>query len=310
MSAQFDREIAKAIAAKKQPRQAVNESNRRALPHANPLRQQQSSLFQVLPLDCRLLIWEYVLQPSPTRIQRWRSRRNWVGFSLDYEYPEESDADCFPYRVTTAAAASPWIKKTEKRLKLLLCCRQLYLEGLSILYSTMFVFEMPLDLYSFQLYASPEGLSNVKGLIIAFGHINESSSGPFFSKHVTKCPNGSLDKWENAIYGLKRMRGLQELQIWLGHRHVQIPELERRPWEESQRNQTLEQKHHKLFKIFGTVDVANFTLHLTWNPVDLLSQREWPFRIKLHTKDELGGVIENELPAKSITPLYSWYHIP
>lgn len=47
-----------------------------------------------------------------------------------------------------------------------------YLEGLSILYSTTFVFEMPRDLYSFQLCVSPEGLANVKTLIIAFGQIN------------------------------------------------------------------------------------------------------------------------------------------
>lgn len=106
----------KAIAAKEQPRQAANEPNRRALPHADPFRQQQSFLFQVLPLDCRLLIWEYILQPSQTRIERWRAPDDFAFLT-----PEDRDADCFPYRITAAGA-----EKTAKPLNLLLCCRQLY----------------------------------------------------------------------------------------------------------------------------------------------------------------------------------------
>jgi hypothetical protein len=47
------------------------------------------------------------------------------------------------------------------------------------------------------------------------------------------------------------MRGLQELQVWLGHCHVQMPELERRPWKEDQGNQTLEQRHQELLDISG-----------------------------------------------------------
>jgi hypothetical protein len=73
-------------------------------------------LFQVLPLDCRLLIWEHILQPSQTRIERWRPLNNEI-----YGSAEDSDADCFPYRLTTAGA-----EKTEKPLNLLICCRQLY----------------------------------------------------------------------------------------------------------------------------------------------------------------------------------------
>jgi len=213
---------------------------------------------------------------------------------------EESDADCFPYRITMAGS-----KKTEKPLNLLLCCRQLYLEGLSILYSTTFVFEMPLDLYDFQLCVSPEGLSSVRGLIVALGQIDRPGSGPFFSRG-TKPPYGSLDEWENAIHGLKRMRGLQELQVWLGHRHTQMPELERRPWKEHQGNETLEQRHDKLFDLFGTVDVPRFTVHLTWKPEDLLSRRKWPFKIELHPKDEMWDVINNELPQKTEPDLYDW----
>ncbi|KAH7363699.1 hypothetical protein BKA66DRAFT_208798 [Pyrenochaeta sp. MPI-SDFR-AT-0127] len=284
-----------AISAKEQPRQAVNESNRCGLPRAEPLRQQQSSLLQILHQDCRLLIWEHILRPSQTRIERWRipNRSVWVS-------AEDSDADCFPYRIT----AAEW-DKSEKPLNLLLSCRQLYLEGLAILYSTTFVFEMPLDLYSFQLCVSPEGLLNVKRLIIAFGQTDWHYSGPFFSRN-TKHPHGSLNEWENAIHGLKKMRSLQELQVWLGHYHVRIPELERRPWKENEGSQMLEQRHQKLFDLYDALEVPNFTVHLTWNPEDLLSRRTWPFQIILHTKDEMMHVLDKDLPEKTVPDLYDW----
>ncbi|KAH8719334.1 hypothetical protein GQ44DRAFT_829413 [Phaeosphaeriaceae sp. PMI808] len=290
------------ISAKEQPRQAVNVSNRRGLPRAEPLQQQQSLLLQVLHKDCRLLIWEHILRPSQTRIERWRipNKAPWVS-------PENSDADCFPYRITAAEyrkTAAGW-EKSEKPLNLLLCCRQLYLEGLAILYSTTFVFQMPRDLYNFQLCVSPEGLSNVKRLIIAFGKVNWPGNGPFFSYDI-KHPHGSLDEWQNAIYGLKKMRGLHELQLWLGHRHAQMPELERRPWKEDQGSQILEQRHQKLFDLFGTIDVPNFTIHLTWKPEDLLSQRTWPFQIELHATDEMMGVLAKELPEETEPDLCDW----
>jgi hypothetical protein len=309
-------EKAKAISAEEQPRQAVNELNRRVLPWAEPFCQHQSSLLQVLPKDCRLLIWEHILRPSQTRIERWRHphRAPWVS-------AEDSDADCFPYRIT----AAEW-EKSEKPLNLLLCCRQLYvylfsgtpegsyedanapfryLEGLAILYSTTFVFEMPLDLYDFQLCVSPEGLSNVKRLIIAFGQTDWPYSGPFFFRDIEH-PHGSLDEWEDAIYGLKKMRGLQELQVWLGHRHVRMPELERRPWKEDQGSQLLEQRHQKLLDLFGTVNVPNFTIHLTWKPEDLFSQQKRPFQVELHTKDEMMYVLSEALPAKTVPDLCDW----
>ena len=120
-------EEARAISIKTQPRQAVNESNRCSLPRAEPLRQQQSSLLQVLHKDCRLLIWEHCLRPSQTRIERWRipDRIPWIP-------KEDSDVDCFPYRIT----AAEW-EKFEKPLSLLLSCRQLYvnlpsLRGISL----------------------------------------------------------------------------------------------------------------------------------------------------------------------------------
>lgn len=120
-SARFDHSIAKTILDEKQPRQPLNKSTRCALPHADPLRQQQSLLFQTLPLECRLLIWEYVLLQPYTRIERWRPSRRWLPAKVRY-------ANCFPYRLTTstAAMAKNEGQKTEKPLKLLLCCRQLY----------------------------------------------------------------------------------------------------------------------------------------------------------------------------------------
>jgi hypothetical protein len=313
--------IAQATAAEEQPRQAVNETNRRALPHADPSRQQQSSLLQKVPLDCRLLIWEYVLRPSQTRIERWRPDNKPVFLTAD-----ACDADCFPYRVITAGC-----DKREKPLNLLLACRQLYahpeavrqtslklmlmahfsyIEGLSLLYETRFVFEMPLDLYSFQACVSPEGLSSVKSLIIALGQIDCPGHGPFLS-HLNDNtdytnPGGSLEAWENAIGGLKRMTGLQELHIWLGHLHVQNPELERRPWKQHEENDILEQSHQKLFDLFGTVDMPRFTIHLTWKPEDLLSHRKWPFNIELHTKDEMMHVLDYELPVKTEPDIFDW----
>jgi hypothetical protein len=175
-----------------------------------------------------------------------------------------------------------------------------------MLYSTTFVFEMPRDLYAFQLCASPEGLTSVRGLIIALGQIDWPGSGPFFSYDTSEHPNGSVDEWENAIHGFNTMGGLRELQVWLGHRHVQKPELERRPWKEDDGKDTLEQRHRKLFGLFGTVDVPNFTVHLTWKPADLLSQRKWPFKIELHTQDEMVHVLDNELPEKTEPDLYVW----
>lgn len=93
---------------------------------------------------------------------------------------------------------------------------------------------MPLDLYVFQLCVSPEGLSSLKRLIIAFGQVDRS--GPFFS-YSPEYRAGLLDAWENAIYGLKKMRGVQELQVWFGHRDVQMPEMERRSWKEDRGNE-------------------------------------------------------------------------
>jgi hypothetical protein len=109
---------AKAVAVHEQPRQAANQPNRRRLPHADPKRQGQSSLLKQLPLDCRLLIWEHVLQVPHTRLERWRPPYHGI-LVIDYGV-EALDADCFPYRLTTAGR-----EKLEKPLALLLCCRQL-----------------------------------------------------------------------------------------------------------------------------------------------------------------------------------------
>lgn len=151
---------------------------------------------------------------------------------------------------------------------------------------------MPSDLHSFQLCVSPEGLLNVPGLVIKFGNVTWSA---LFHDRL-------LGEWKNAIYGLNNLRGLQELQIWLGHKHVLVPELEQRPWKENEDNQTLQQGHDQLFHMFGTAIVPNFTVHLTWNPIDLLSQWKWPFQIKLHTKDEMMDFI----PDLEDDDLYDW----
>ncbi len=110
----------KAIAAKEQPRQPAKEPSRRVLPHASPSRQQKSLSLEILPLDCRLLIWEHVLHAPQMRLIRWRPSR-----IPTYTSPEKIDADCFPYRLCTTGQKKGE-KKIEKPLSLLLCCRQLY----------------------------------------------------------------------------------------------------------------------------------------------------------------------------------------
>jgi hypothetical protein len=308
-------EVAKAASAIQQPREALDELTRGALPRAKPLRQQQSALLETLHIDCRLLIWEYVLRPSQTRIERWRipDKAPWVT-------PEDSDADCFPYRMT----AAEW-GKFEKPLNLLLSCRQMYvnfqlpcskilemtnaglsyLEGLPLFYSTTFIFEQPLDLYSFQLLASPEGLSNVKRVTIGFGQTDWPSRGPFLSSD-TRHPRGSLGEWENAICSLKNMGALHDLHIWLGHRHNLTPELEQRPWGEESGSAILEQRHQRFFDIFGTLDLPSFTIHLTWLPGSVLAQRTWPFTVELHTKEEMIQVLTEELPQHTEPDLCDW----
>jgi hypothetical protein len=109
---------AKALAATKQPRHVLDTRNPRALPHADPRRQDQSFLLKKLPLTCRLLIWKHVLQVRQTRLERWRPAYDgpevWSG-EVDI-----LDVDCFPYRIITGGQEKP-----EKPLALLLCCRQL-----------------------------------------------------------------------------------------------------------------------------------------------------------------------------------------
>lgn len=68
----------------------------------------------------------------------------------------------------------------------------------------------------------------------------------------------------------------------------------------------LEQRHQKLFDLFGTVDVPNSNIHLTWKPEDILSQRTWPFQIKLYTKDEMMQIIDKELPQETEPDLCDW----
>ncbi|KAH7080386.1 hypothetical protein BKA63DRAFT_506347 [Paraphoma chrysanthemicola] len=287
--------LAQAVAAKEQPRNALNEQDRRKLPHANPLRQQQCLLLQMLSLDCRLLIWEYILQTPQTRIERWRPTDR-----APFVMLEDCDADCFPFRLRTGG----W-EKTEKPLNLLLCCRQLYLEGLSVLYTTRFVFEKPLELYAFQKFICPEGVSNVRRIVIAFGNIGNPFDSPLFSdseRHVY----GSLEEWENAIRGLKNMIRLQELQVWLGHGHVQMPHLERRPWKDARGDDSIEKRHQKLFDLFGTVDVPRFTLHLTWRPEDVFAQRQWPFEVELHTRDEMFHILNHDLLEMTESDIYVW----
>jgi hypothetical protein len=117
------REAAKARTAVEQPRAAVNQLSRRALPHAEPRRQPQSLLLEKLPLELRLSVWEHVLQREYTTLERWRLPYN--DASIIYlNAMAELDADCFPYRLRTAKTESD-VEKQEKPIALLLACRQM-----------------------------------------------------------------------------------------------------------------------------------------------------------------------------------------
>lgn len=102
------------------------------------------------------------------------------------------------------------------------------------------------------------------------------------------------------------MKGLHELHVWLGHCHVQLPEEELRPWADKEGNREVEQRHQRLFDLFGSVNVSSFTVHLTWKPVDVLAQRSWPFRVILYTTDEMNDILESELPRKTEPDLCDW----
>lgn len=97
------------------------------------------------------------------------------------------------------------------------------------------------------------------------------------------------------------MPSLQTLSIWLGHRQSLSPEFERRPWDSTRAQRDyldneplLERRHDKFFELLGNVQgVKEFTLHLTWNPIDVLERREcrWPFQVKLWTSEAMRDVI-------------------
>ncbi|KAF2683343.1 hypothetical protein K458DRAFT_432157 [Lentithecium fluviatile CBS 122367] len=115
--------------------------------------------------------------------------------------------------------------------------------------------------------------------------------------------NEGLQEWEDVFQSLEKMPSLRQLQIWFYHgRAGQPKELgwARRPWEESMGSEAVEQKHRKLFDLFATAHVPEFTVNLTWKPDDLLSQREWPFKINVHTYLELlSGMAKFPYPLES-----------
>lgn len=153
-----------------------------------------------------------------------------------------------------------------------------------MLYSaTTFVFENPSDLYCFQVTASPQGLAGVKSLIMTPGKIDWPNIGPFHNEEEMK-------DWGLAFQNLDKLHTLRELQVWFYHGHFNIPKepvWPQRPWGEIMQNQAVEERHKRLFYMFGNLNVPNFTINLTWNPEDLLSQREWPFKISVQTNDNI-----------------------
>jgi hypothetical protein len=265
----------KALAAHAQPRIASDRPNRRVLPHLPALDQSQSALLSRLPHDCRFLIWQYVLSTPYTRLERWRPLYN--GPSAWARGDVAMDANCFPYRLVSAGSNKP-----ETPTALLLCCRKLYMEALKILYSsTTFVFAMPRDLHCFQVLASPTGLQDLRRIILAYGRVDWHGRGPLHD-----ATRESLREFGDAFHGLGRRASLKEVQVWLSHRDDVAPGEARRPWQEGG-SEEAEKRHQELFDVFGSVSVPDFSIHLTWNPKDVLDQQKWPFKVELQTADEM-----------------------
>ncbi|KAF2438113.1 hypothetical protein P171DRAFT_437195 [Karstenula rhodostoma CBS 690.94] len=272
------------VAAKEQPRQAANCPHRHRLPHADARPQIQSLLLKKLNLDCRLIIWRHVFHVPHTRLERWRPLGIW-----SLKDASRLDADCFPYRISTPGRfEQPSCSNLPpgNTLALLLCCRQLYSEGLKLLYSsTSFVFSRPLDLHCFQLVVSPEGFGHVKSLIIAHGRVD--SDEPLFTEHI-EYGQERFQKWEKAVHSLHEIRHLQELQVLLSHRVSGEIHPTQRPWRDGAGRTSIERRHQQLFELFETVNATDLTIMLSWNPTDVLSQRNWRFRLMLQTADEIN----------------------
>lgn len=264
--------------------------NIRQVPHALSHIQSESHLLSSLPLDCRLIIREFTLYTPHTRIERQQPPHS---HHSAFIYQRKSlKPDELPYRLTTAGG-----NKDEKPLSLLLCCRQTYAETLKILYSyTTFVFALPQDLYYFQALASPAGLQYMESVILAYGRIDWRANGPIYDYDGV-----SLGYWEDAFKSLAKRKSLRHLQVWLSHRNNLAPDVTRRP-REGGGNEAMEKRHRRLFEVMGGVKVRKFTVRLTWNPVDVLGRREWPFRVELQTADEMVRA-KRSLPASKLLEL-------
>lgn len=105
-----------AIALKEQPREAYVPIRNKTFSSAEPLPQAQCLLFQKLPPELRLRIWQTVFEAPCIRLERWRPIHilEQIGDSRD-----ALDADCFPYRLAMAGH-SP----NQHLLTLLFSCRR------------------------------------------------------------------------------------------------------------------------------------------------------------------------------------------
>lgn len=49
-----------------------------------------------------------------------------------------------------------------------------------------------------------------------------------------------------------------------------------------------EERHGYLFEVLGSVrGVREYTVRVSWDPVDVLDMKEWPFRVELMSADEM-----------------------
>lgn len=253
----------------------------RRVPHAAPQPRLESAFLSHLPYDCRLIIYHFVFSTPFTRIERYRHPKIQSSSSPAFSYisptPSTSPSPSRLHTTTRPQDPSP--------LSLLLTCRQLSTEALPTLYSsTTFLFTHPLTLSSFLSLSPAPGLQALRSIILFYGRVDWRAGGPIYDYDVTLDP---LSAWTHAFSQLARLPSLRNLEVWLSHRNNIPPQTARRP-REGCVDEGAEERHGYLFEVLGSVrGVREYTVRVSWDPVDVLDMKEWPFRVELMSADEM-----------------------
>ncbi|KAL9619148.1 MAG: hypothetical protein Q9160_006238 [Pyrenula sp. 1 TL-2023] len=283
-----------AVALKEQPREAYVSALRKKLPPTEAIAQKQCPLFQKLPSELRLHIWQAVFETPCTRLERWRPIYilEQLGDSRD-----ALDADCFPYRLLMTGHLP-----IQHLLGLILSCRRIYCEAVPALYSThRFNFTDVRDLLSFQQTTSPIYLNSIRNLTIVLESVDRKRGDLF----VPNTKNAAiLKRWERVCHCLCTM-SLTSLQIWLYRMYGDYQE-SHRPWmttSDQGEMDELEERHQNFFALLNRVKVDEYQVHLNWWPEDVFAEGQWSFTPQFASAQEIQQVIA-DLPRPAYEGLY------